>query len=254
MQAGIMPEVEVPLQVIPVDTSAQVTLQLFFDPSVPSDMFNILNPHYHMETELSVLTPEYGPIFRITEHLWEVVDEIQELQKVAGTDEKNLIPKFLQLLNERSKQENIDLEPIMDLLGEIAITQDVIKNPAILFKNEKVRSYLKENFGYQMKLVPLKEFIAQLEKDGERVKLYKWIDFYSREDSPYNVLELAYSSGQYDQFKGRNNEALEKVCQKITQYIPNYSQIVIDSLDSVRNDFDYAIEHAIQAFNSKSNI
>jgi hypothetical protein len=143
MQSGMMPDNPVPLQIVPVDTCAEVSLRIFFNPEAPSELFNIINPHHNYETDMVTISEEYGPLLRVAEQLWKVVEEIKELQELAKLDSSKLEEKFFELLNKHTKERDIDFEPILGLMGKVSITQDLIENPSKILMNEKVENKIK---------------------------------------------------------------------------------------------------------------
>jgi hypothetical protein len=99
-----------------------------------------------------------------------------------------------------------------------------------------------------MRAVPYEVFLAQLKKDGERTELYKWIDFYQRDDSIYKFLNNEIYFGQRKLYKSEPEDFLRRSCVKLFKYIPEYDEIVPNGLEIVKRDFEFAIENAVEKF------
>ena len=76
--------------------------------------------------------------------------------------------------------------------------------------------------------------------------LHKWSEFYAKDDSIYRTdFRVLTEDSVYNQ----DPEAfMARSSAKLRKYIPDLEQIVPDGLTSLRLDFDFALEHALEIF------
>lgn len=63
------------------------------------------------------------------------------------------------------------------------------ENPSSAFKNENVMEFIRSQFGGEMRVVPYEEYVKCLVAHGEDSLIYHWIDFYTSEDSVFNLAD-----------------------------------------------------------------
>ncbi|XP_035711804.1 polyketide synthase HetM-like [Folsomia candida] len=226
-----IPDIILPLHLLPVDVAVRVTLKLFFDENVPSGMFNITNPHARNFTDVGMLSEEFGRILRLAEIFYKNLDNVGN--SLGRHDVFRIMSNF-------ARNEGVDQEEILYILqhgdfnGEITC-QEILNEP-------NIRTLLRKGLDTPFSKVPHDDFVAQMQREGNGSVLYKWLDYYSRDDAPTRHM----ANGTLPLYSKwvENMESFQlATCAKMRQYIPNVEELIPDPLETIRTDLQYAIDN-----------
>lgn len=227
---GVMPNLDVPLQLMTVDACAKVSVRVFFDQRAnPSDIYNLIAPYNVNELEVADLVEEFGPQLRILSQLSRIVEKFGE----DGARQKWL--------------EMSASGPLATVVEELDRTMgpNWWENPSSAFSNENVMEFIRSQFDYGVKIVPYKEYTEHLIADGEDSLIYHWIDFYTSEDSLFYLADKGTLPLQESWNKDQKHFLR---WGKVEMLYPNLQEMIESPKDALRRDIQYTVDNAKNIF------
>ncbi|CAL8140616.1 unnamed protein product [Orchesella dallaii] len=159
MKNKIMPNIPLPISMLPVDVCADVSIRIFFDERALPDIYNLGNPRVDMDQEFVRVAKEFG-------YNVDIVELSEFLKRVKESGEQDSKSAFFSLFAEMYKDE----DALMTAHSNATAIQRWIEGNEGIFLSRKVPRIVPDFYEHQR---PTMEYIH---KDLLFVKQQGWFD------------------------------------------------------------------------------